>query len=135
MSKENGRVFAGFLTIVTPNADMSPIGTKAFKDVEELGVENFLQTYEGLRVVEGVEADGSDDEWGAVMPGEFIFERVRSCVTDVVRIEADIELLGSGRSDVVWHFVCLTRSVVSCSLEEGKEGRKWRAAKLWVCPF
>ena len=86
---------------------MGPFGAKTFKDIEELRVKDFLEAYYGLRVVLGVEADGGDDERGAVGPGEFVFEGVRCCVTDVVGVQTDIEflwvlLLGGG---VVWHVV------------------------------
>ena len=73
-SVEDGGVFAGLLSIVASNADVRPrgflrnrrvameisvrsVGVEIMVDVEELGVQHLLQADEGVREVDGVEAE------------------------------------------------------------------------------
>lgn len=79
----------------------------------------------------GVEADGGDDERGAVGPGEFVFEGARCCIADVVGVQADIEFFWG-----LLRGVSVVRHVVSCVEEfcvvlcrvwrKGKGGREGR---------
>lgn len=65
-------------------------------------------------------------------PGEFVFERVRSCIADVVCIQADIDLLGSTGSGVVCHFFCLVEECCVVFVGRGggeverRKNVKWR---------